>query len=144
MWTSINDGLYTMVKLDHLFVQPVIQRLKLVATMRGVRRQRQRRELRLPVSIPEGVTAPYALAERNRLQRILNARAHPNPLMPMEQQRSEISQLNRGKPDRRKPILPQQHEQEARIAPIMFLSTSLGLPNRCWMANLAANPQLLH
>ena len=41
--------------------------------MRRVRRERQRREQRLALAIPQRVTAPYAVRQRDRVQPILHA-----------------------------------------------------------------------
>jgi hypothetical protein len=66
-------------------IQVLIQRLELTAAMRGVGRQRQRRQQRLTLAIPQRVTAPHAVRHRDRVQRVLHTRPHPHPLMAVQE-----------------------------------------------------------
>jgi hypothetical protein len=50
-----------------LLIQVLIQRLELAAAMGGVGRQRQRRQQRLAVAIPQRVTAPHPMPQRERV-----------------------------------------------------------------------------
>jgi len=68
-------------------------------------------------------TPAEPLPQRDRLQRLLHARPHPDPLMAVEQPRAEVPELGRRHQDRRKAIFDQQCQQELRIASIMFLTT---------------------
>jgi hypothetical protein len=53
--------------------------------MRSVGRQRQRGEQRLAVTIPQCVAAPHTVGEHDRVQRVLHARPHPDPLMAVQE-----------------------------------------------------------
>jgi len=68
-----------------LLIQVLIQRLELAAAMRRVRRQRQRRQQSLALAIPQRVPAPHAVRQRDRVQRVLHARPHPDPLMAVQE-----------------------------------------------------------
>ena len=77
--------LHPLVESIDLRIQVLIQRLELAAAMRRVRRQRQRREQRLAVAIPQRVAAPHAVSQRDRVQRVLHARPHADPLMTVQE-----------------------------------------------------------
>jgi hypothetical protein len=49
--------------------------------------------------------------ERQPLQRVLYARPHPHPLIAMEQQGADVSELGGGHPDRWEAILGEKLEQ---------------------------------
>ena len=100
--------LHSVVELTDVLIQVLIQRLELIAAMRGVRWQRQRCQHRLAVSIPQRVSALHAIPQNNRVQRVLHARPEAHPLMPVQQQGPQIPQVGRGYPDGREPILGQQ------------------------------------
>ena len=138
------DVLHPVVEPIDLLIQVLIQRLELIAAMSGVRRQRQRRQHRLAVSIPQRVSAPHAVPQRDRVQRVLHARPHAHPLMPVQQQGPQIPQLGRGHPDRRKPILGQQLQQQRRIASIVFLLARLRFADRRRMTHAARDPEFVH
>jgi hypothetical protein len=84
-----------MVKIarkDDLLVESIdvrlevlIQALEFAAAVRRVGWQRQGREQRLAVTIPQRVTAPHAVRHRDRVQRVLHARPHPDPLMAVQE-----------------------------------------------------------
>jgi hypothetical protein len=74
-----------LVESIDLLSQVLIQRLELAAVMRGVGRQRQRREQRLAVTSPQRVTAPHTVGQRDRVQRVLDARPHADPLMAVQE-----------------------------------------------------------
>jgi hypothetical protein len=57
------------------------------------------------------VATPRAVRHRDRMQRLLHARPHPDPLMTMQEERSQVSQLGRRHPDRREPTFHQQLQQ---------------------------------
>jgi hypothetical protein len=78
------DVLDSFAKSIDVRIQVLIQRLELTAAVRGVRCQRQRREQCLTLAIPQRVTAPHPVRHRNRVQRVLHPRAHPNPLMTVQ------------------------------------------------------------
>jgi hypothetical protein len=69
---------HPLVESIDLLLQLLIQGLELATPMRGMRRQDQGLERRLPVATPERVAAPQALAERHGLKRVLHARPHPD------------------------------------------------------------------
>jgi hypothetical protein len=77
------------------------------------------------------------------LERLLHARAHPHPLMPVQQQRAKIPLLRRGHPDRGKSILDEQLQKQVRIATIVFLPPRLRLPDGGRMSHAARDRQLL-
>jgi hypothetical protein len=133
-----------LVESIDLLIQLLIQGVELVPTMGGVRRQDQPGKPCLTVAIPESVAAAHPMIERDGLQRALHARPHPDPLVAMQKQRSQIPQLRRRQPDRWKAILGQQRQQQARIASIMFLPPGLRLPNFRRMSDVARNPELVH
>ena len=93
--------------------------------MSGVRWQRQHRQHRLAVSIPQRVSALHTIPQGDRVQRILHPRPQAHPLVPVQQQGPQIPQLGRGYPDRRKPILGQQVQQQHRISSIVLLLARL-------------------
>src|SRR3989454_1285542 len=74
--TLVSDVLYPFVESIDVIIQVLIQRLERAAAIRGVRRQRQRREEDLALAIPQRVAAPHAVPDRNRVQRVLHARPH--------------------------------------------------------------------
>ena len=117
----LGDLLDALAETIDVRIQVLIQRLELTATMRSMRRQRQRREQRLTLAIPQRVAPPNAVRHRDRVQRVLHARAHPNPLMAVQEERTQIAKLGRRHPDRRKPIFRQQPQQQRRIATIVLL-----------------------
>ena len=117
----LGDLLDPLAETIDVRIQVLIQRLELTATMRSMRRQRQRREQRLALAIPQRVAPPHTVRHRDRVQRVLDARPHPDPLMTVQEERSQVSQLGRRHPDRRKPILRQQLQQERRVATIVLL-----------------------
>ena len=61
------DVLHAVVEPIDLFIQLLIQRLELIATMSRVPWQRQRRQHRLAVSIPQGVSALHAVPQNDRV-----------------------------------------------------------------------------
>ena len=85
--TLVGDLLDSLAESIDVRIQVLIQRLELTATMRGMRRQRQRREQRLTLAIPQRVAPPNAVRQRDRVQRVLHARAHPDPLMAVQEER---------------------------------------------------------
>ena len=58
----ISDVLDPLAETIDVRIQVLVQRLELTATMGGVRRQRQRREQRLALAIPQRVATPCAIA----------------------------------------------------------------------------------
>jgi hypothetical protein len=77
--------LHPFVESIEVILQMLIQRLKRAATIRRVRRGWQRGELRLAVAIPQRVAAPHAVGQHDRLQRVLHARPHADPLMAVQE-----------------------------------------------------------
>jgi hypothetical protein len=64
---------------------------------------------------------PQGVIEGDRLQRVLQPRSHPHPLIPVAQQGSQVPKFDRGHPNLRKAILTEQLQQQACIPPIMLL-----------------------
>src|SRR5882762_5134837 len=62
--------------------------------------------------------------------------------MTVPQQGSQILQLLRRQPDRRKAVFYQQLQNQVRISPIMFLLPGLGGPNLCRRTDQAFDSQL--
>jgi hypothetical protein len=77
--------LHSLIEPIDVLIQLLIQRLELIATMRGVRGQRQRRQHRLAVSIPQRMSALHAIPQSDRVQRVLHARPQAHPLVPVQQ-----------------------------------------------------------
>jgi len=50
-----------------------------------MRRQWQRRQHRLALAIPERVATPNPVRHRDRMQRVLHARPHADPLMTVQE-----------------------------------------------------------
>src|SRR5207248_6884932 len=124
------DLLDPLVESIDVLLQVLIQGLELAAAIGGVRWQRQRREQYLALSIPQCVATPHAVGQHDRVERVLHARPHADPLMAVQEKCSEVSKLSRRHPDRWEPILRQQLEQKRRIAAIVFLPACLRLSNR--------------
>jgi hypothetical protein len=90
------------------------------------------------------VAAPHTVGQHDRVERVLHTRPHPDPLMTVQQQGSEIPVLRGRHPNRRKPTLVQQLQQQRRIAAIVFLLARFGLTNRRGMTHATLNRELLH
>ena len=60
--------LHLIVEPIDVLIQLLVQRLELIAAMRSVRRQWQRRQHRLAVSIPQPVAALHAIPQGDRVQ----------------------------------------------------------------------------
>jgi hypothetical protein len=83
--TLVGHVLHLLVESIDVLLQVLIQRLELAAPVRGVGRQRQRREQRLALAIPQRVATSHAVRQGDRVQRVLDARPHSNPLMTMQE-----------------------------------------------------------
>jgi len=81
----VRHVLHSVVESIDVRLQMLIQRLELAAAIRRMRRQRHRREQRLALAIPQCVAAPHAMRQHDRVQRVLHARPHPDPLMPVQE-----------------------------------------------------------
>ena len=77
--------LHAVVESIEMCLQVLIQRLEFAAAIRRMRRQRQGREQRLAVTIPQRVAAPHAVGQHDRVQRVLHARPHADPLMTVQE-----------------------------------------------------------
>jgi hypothetical protein len=109
-----------------------------------MRRQWQRCDRVLACLAPQGGASSQTIRQGDRLQRILYPRPHAYPLMTVSHQSSQILELFRRQPDRRKAVFHQQLQNQACISPIMFLLARLGCPNHCRVTNLAFHSQIFH
>jgi hypothetical protein len=101
----LRDRAYVLIELVDVCVQLPIEGLQSIATIGGMRQQRQRGEDRLALDAPQRTASTKALAECDRLQGMLHPCPHPHPLMAVKQERTQIPLLGRGHPNRRKSIL---------------------------------------
>jgi hypothetical protein len=131
------------VEIVDLIAQVPIQCLQFVAAMACMRGKRPARHRRLAVTTPQGRTAAQALAEGDRLPGILHSCAQPRPLVPMQQQCPQVALLAWRLPNHREALRHQQVEQQFCIPPIMFLLSSVGLPDLRRVPDLVTDPQLV-
>jgi hypothetical protein len=73
-----------------------------------------------------------------------HARAHPDPLIAVQQQRPQIAQVGRRHPDRRKAILREQAENQCRVSPVVFLAARFDLSDLRGITDVAGDTELLH
>jgi hypothetical protein len=106
-----------------------IQREQGVTLLGGMRSQRQGPKRVLASWGPEGVPPAQPVAERQRLQSLLYARADAHELMAVPQEDLQIALLAGRHPNRRKTIFRQQRKDQVSVAAVVFLFAGFGSPD---------------
>ena len=120
------------------------ERLQFRPTMARVRGKGERGQRRLATSRPQSGASANPVRQRESLQRVLHACAHPDPLIAVQQQRTQITQLGRRHPDRREAILRQQFQEQRRVSPIVLLSAGLAPSDLGRITDVAGDAKFLH
>jgi len=103
------------IELLDLGVKGLEQLEAVVASLRGIGRQRERLQLRQP-SVPEELgAARQALIERDRVQAVFEHGLDPDESPTVSEQSAPVPRGGIGHPDSREPIVPEQVEEVSSV-----------------------------
>ena len=141
---SRDDPRNLLVELVDTAGQPRKQFQTVITAAPGVRLQGEGPEFREATLRPQGRTERQPLVEGDRLQPVLDHRAHANQTDAVRDQSPQVSRLGIRHPDGRKAIVLEQIEKGPSIAPIGFRLPDHHGPNLSRLANEDGVTEAVH